>query len=199
MIPDDALGDGPPAEFLPPDDVPKSRLIDLELGGVALNDPSQGHMVQVWRAYKERLESVIYVEPADRSLPPVPVVDTGTSEALDIGLSFDQNMRPVLCWAVGGTVFLYWYDGTIPGPTISSWMGRSPLVTLDDKRPEAAVEAYNDVLLFYMDGTDLKMRRQRDRYANEFYLNSPGPWARLRRAGMGRGLKLQIEVTNVGE
>ena len=195
MIPGDVLSpSAKPSAYLLPDSVPKSKLADLELGGVALNDPSQGHMVQVWHAYKERLGTAIYVEPWDQSDPAVPVVDTQSTEAVDIGLGFDQNMRPVICWAHAGSVFLYWYDGTVPGPVISSWPGRTPVVTLDDKRALSAANGTNDVLLFYMDGADMKMRRQRDRYATEFILASPGEFARINRAGMNRGLRLQIEV-----
>lgn len=195
MIPDNALA--PAAEraiYLPPTDVPRSPLEDLEYGGIALNDPSQGHFVQVWRAYRPLLETGIWVRPWDNSVPAVMVQDTGSNLARDIGLGFDQNMRPVVCWSDNGSVFLSWYDGTIPGVRVSSWPGRSPVVTLDDKRWEAAVEAYNDVLLFYMDGADMKMRRQRDRYETEFILASPGEFARINRAGMNRALRLQIEV-----
>jgi hypothetical protein len=200
MIPGNTLYPaGPVSPYLPPDDVPKSRLVDLELGGVALNDPSQGHMVRVWKAWRDPLDTIVYVEPLDQSTAPVPVVDTGSTAAVDIGLGFDQNMRPVICWALGGFVHLYWYDGTIPGPTVTSWAGRTPVVTLDDKREQSAAEATNDVLLLYLVGADMKMRRQRDRYATEFTVASPGPFASIRRAGMNRGLRLQVEVVGADD
>ena len=200
MIPEDTLYPaGPVSPYLPPDDVPKSRLADLELGGVALNDPSQGHMVRVWKAWRDSLDTGIYVEPLDQSIAPVLVVDTGSMASVDIGLGFDQNMRPVICWELGGFVYLYWYDSTIPGPTVTSWAGRTPVVTLDDKRERSSAEGTNDNLLFYMDGADMKMRRQRDRYATEFTVASPGPFASIRRAGMSKGLRLQVEVVGADD
>jgi len=195
MFPDNSLApDAPKALFLPPTDVPRSPLEDLEYGGIALNDPSQGHLVQVWLAYRPLLETGIWVRPWDNSVPAVMVQDTGSNLARDIGLGFDQNMRPVVCWSDNGSVFLSWYDGTIPGVRVSSWPGRSPVVTLDDKRDESTTQGTNDVLLLYMDGIDMKMRRQRDRYETEFILASPGEFARINRAGMNRALRLQIEV-----
>lgn len=200
MFPDNSLApDAPGTRFLPPTDVPRSPLEDLEYGGIALNDPSQGHLVQVWRAYRPVLETGIWVRPWDNSAPAVMVQDTGSYLARDIGLGFDQNMRPAVCWSDNGAVFLSWYDGTIPGVRVSSWPGRSPVVSLDDKREESTTQGTNDILLLYMDGADMKMRRQRDRYETEFILASPGESSFIARAGMNVGLRFQIEVEGVAQ
>lgn len=132
------------------------------------------------------------VGPVDESFPAI----VGYPDAFGatwISLAFDQNMRYILAWQMpGGQVFLYWYDSAIEDYALTSWFGRTPRLTLDDKRPEAS--GWSDVILFYIEGTTLKMRVQRDRFTIAYNMGEVGLNARLGRVGMAENLRLQVEV-----
>jgi hypothetical protein len=115
----------------------------------------------------------------------------------ELSLSFDQNMRPAVAYVVAGQAYLYWYNSvtelqetwTLPADV------KSPFLSLDDKRDPATTITSNDTLLFYIRGTSLYYRQQRERYVTERLLKTyPDSNIRVGRAGMSRGLRMQIQI-----
>lgn len=178
-----------PGEFLAPDDrVRPSLLVDYEMGGVALGDPSQGLQVQVWEA---RVDSgMIQVRPEGVGGWTDVVSDTGISE---IALAFDQNMRPTVAYVASGVAKMRWFDAVAAAYVISTFAGAtSPVVTMDDKRP--AQIGLNDIVLFYLRGGRVYYRVQRERFINEYDLAAvPENVSRIKRWGMTDQLRVQLE------
>lgn len=195
-LPGEALEVAAPAAlFIVPDDLGRpTRALDFERGGVALNDASQGLNIKNWRARVSGNDVLISEEPYTSES--VVITDTGI---IDISLAFDQNMRPTLAYLSGGSVKLYWYDAALPGQTTTTFTGiTSPFLALDDKRSVATAIASNDILLFYINGNQLAYRQQRDRFNTERILRTfPGSGVSIKRAGMGSGLRMQVEITGV--
>src|SRR6056297_2820812 len=97
MIPDQRLSTTTlTAPFLHPDGLVTSPLKDYELGGRALNDPSEGLQVQVWTCYVDGDDIMIQ---AGDSAPEVLFTAAGTTE---VALAFDQNMRPAVAFTQSG-------------------------------------------------------------------------------------------------
>ena len=174
-----------------PDDLGRTdKLIDYERGGIALNDPGQGLNVLNWRVQVIGDEVRVSPEPYSSDT----LLFSG-AEITEASLAFDQNMRPVVAYVQAGVTKLWWYDSSIPGQTVTTYSNsRSPFLTMDDKREIGGGQ--NDILMFYLKGTaDLYYRRQRDRYNTEFFVCTfARPINQITRVGLGRGLRLQIEV-----
>lgn len=195
MIPDNRLSTTPqPATFIPPDDrypvaANVGTPIDWELGGIAVNDVSQGLLVQVWEFTVT--ESMITVGPEGSPDPPTELIPA--ARVTEISGSFDSAMNPVLAYVQDEEVKLRWYDPDVTGYVTTAFPGyRSPRLTLDDKRPGHDTD--RDVLLFAMKGDTLVYRQQRDKYATERALSTDSTYHELGRVGMNRGNRVQIEV-----
>lgn len=177
------------SEFLSPDNrVRSSLLIDYELGGVALGDPTQGLDVQVWEA--QVVGDDIQVRPESGGSWTTILSDT---EITEISISFDQNMQATIAYVAAGVAKLYWYDAVAEAFVTTTYTGASsPVVTMDDKRPMQI--GHNDILLFYILGGELIHRLQRDRFLTAYNLGAvPSGTTRIRRWGMSYGLRIQIE------
>jgi hypothetical protein len=174
--------------FLEPDGRTRvSLLVDYEMGGVAIGDPSQGLQVQVWECRVDA--GVIQTRPESGGSWTNITSDTDITE---VALAFDQNMQPTVAYMAGGVAKLYWYDGSLPGYVTSSITGAtSPRVTMDDKRPMQV--GLNDVLLFYFMNGRIKHRRQRDRYITEYDL-APVPlgMSQIKQWGMTAVNRIQL-------
>lgn len=182
------------AVLLSPDvDGRPSLLEDYEMGGIAINDPSQGLQVQNWRA---RLDGDdVLVGPDPYSSETVVISDTDITE---LSLAFDQNMRPTIAYVAGGVNKLYWYD-TVPEThvtTVFNAEDRSPFVTMDDKRRPATTVNLNDVLFFYIRGTTLYYRQQRDRFQTERALATVEDGQSIVKCGMSRALRVQVHLSS---
>lgn len=196
-----------PAAFLPPDDrgrlnrepplTPLARepIVDFERGGAAVGDASQGLDVKTWRM---RVLGDGEVRLGDEPFDYDQVLFTD-AQITELSFAFDQNMRPTVAYVASGQAKLYWFDPNANAFVVSNLAAdvRSPVLTLDDKRPIAGT--LNDILLFYFRGATLYHRLQRERYQVEYALktfSSPDVW--ITRAGMGRGLRMQIEIAGPG-
>lgn len=181
-----------PAEILPPRNVPKDFLVDYELGGVALNNPSQGLEVKVWTG--QYIDGAVVLEA--EGVPPTTLFSL--PDITEFQFTFDQNMQPSVAYATAsGVAALRWWDGTVPAfSTLTLPAGsRSPRCTLDDKR--RLQTSVSDVVLFYIRGDALYMRVQRDRFTIEYPLVESAPWLEDRffgQVGMGRNLRLQLQL-----
>ena len=177
--------------FMAPDDrVRASLLVDYEMGGADIGDPSQGLQVKAWEARVDGNNIQVRTDGTG-------AWTTVTSDAsiTELALAFDQNMRPTVAYVAGGTAKMYWYDAVAAAYVTTSYPGAtSPVVTMDDKRDMQI--GLNDVLLFYLQGGRVKHRRQRDRYTIEYDLaDVPTGMTRIARWGFTAGKRIQLEFS----
>lgn len=163
------------------------------MGGVALNDPSQGLMVKPWRAFADGAGNV-FVESEDDP----PVFQFAAPGITTISLTFDHNMEPFVAFTQPDGTKFYWFD-TFDSmhkitalPLGSSW----PRASLDDKRQISS--ATSDIILAYIRDGNLYFRQQRDRYLIEYLLyadlNQDIISPRIIEVGMGTNLRFQFHV-----
>lgn len=147
----------PPNLYLP--------LTDYSIGGVGIDDPSQGLALKTWTAQVDGSGAVML------SAAGVSPTTVFTRAGITwIGLAFDSNMKVFLTWLEAAGAFYRWFDSTVNNYTVSSLPAGSDHVfaQLDDTRPLES--STRDVLLHYMRGSHLFMRIQRDRYGVEYDL-----------------------------
>jgi hypothetical protein len=191
MIPEDRLSTVVAyAPFYPPDDVdPPDELWDTELGGVALNDSSQGLRVKVWTLRADGNTGNIYISAFD-------VFETLLFSApgvQEVSLAFDQNMRPFVAFVQDGQARYRWYDTLLGANRISDLnvLDRNPRCCMDDKRDLQTASGNNDIVLAYMRENALYFRQQRERFETEHLLKTDVN-GRLLRVGMNTGKRLQF-------
>lgn len=165
-------------------------LVDYELGGVALSDPSQGLEVRQWR---------VAVVGADVCVSPHPEGSPRTAlfpaeDVTELALAFDQLMHPTIAFVQAGVTKLYWYDSLAAAQVTTSFPGAySPMLCHDDKRAAQVVAGVTDVLFFYLLGGNLCYRQQRDRFTVERVLGPLGAGAtRITGVGMGTNGRVQV-------
>jgi hypothetical protein len=174
MLPNNALSTTLEySQFLPPDNLPPSDMVDYEEGGVALSDGSQGLQVQVWT-----LQGI----PTGGLSDPVDVVISApNTEATTlfsrvgiskVALAFDQNMHPFVAFVQNGQATFWWFDTTVLQfvftdlPTGST----DTCCCIDDRRSLQTLTGFNDIILAYIRDDNLYYRQQRDRYTTEYLL-----------------------------
>lgn len=160
-------------------------LIDYEVGGVALNDPSAGLTGYNWTA--EYADGAVYIWRED--LGESTKVSILAREGITrIGLAFNQNMQPYLCWEEGDGCFLWYYSPSGAMEMMQIADAVEPCLTLDERRLELV--SNSDVILSYRNGTSLCARVQRENFATEHVLADIGD-SELTGAGMTTGLHMQ--------
>ncbi len=193
MIPNQSLSSTQlQAKFLYPDNIIRaSELEDFEMGGIALQDPSQGLMYQPWYGKIDPVTKIATLEPLDGSAPPTAIF-TETETPVEFSFSFDLNMRQhSIVRFADNTCKLRWYDSAIPGYTITTYTGiTSAMLCMDDKRPVNSGNA--DVLFTYLKDNSLYFRAQRDRFLVE-YLLKPDVVSNLRITNFGMGTNLRVQ------
>jgi len=185
------------APLLSPDNRDRTDLLlDYELGGVALNDPSAGLQVQPWEAWSDGAH--LWVAPSPGRTPTTLLL-TG-SGITEVALAFDQNMRATVAYVESGTAKLRWFDTSIGAMTTTSYAGAtSPMLTLDDKRALSTLTGTSDVLFAYIRAGSVYYRQQRDRFTIERLLGAlPPSSTRIDRIGMGANNRLQIWAGSFG-
>lgn len=161
--------------FLYPDNIVPQWFEDYEMGGIALQDPSQGLEYQPWYGSWN-------AETGDISLRPniigAPIVILNEPDVVDFTFTFDQNMR----WSVAiltstGVVRFHWYDSLVAAYVVTTYPGmRSVKLCLDDKRAIQVLSDRSDILLSYVSDADiLYVRTQRERYLIEYSLSPDIP------------------------
>lgn len=179
-----------PGNLLSPDNETLGTTVAKEMGGVGLNDPSQGLNVQVWTLTTDGTDVTIS---APNTSPAV--LFSGTN-ITDIDLAFDQNMRPFVAFIEDGQARFWWFD-TQTGMTKFTNLPSdavTPRCCLDDKR--GLQSNSSDILLAYIRGTSLFLRAQRDRYDVERSLAEAVSPA-LVRMGMGNNLRMHFLLEKV--
>lgn len=201
MIPQNMLAPSPviSAFFSPDGDTSITELLDLELGGIGLNDPSQGLQVQTWQLSVDNLLGTFTIS-SDTQAPLILFTRSNPTWAR---LAFDQNMHPFISFVDQTGAHFYWWDPTIPGNTITDLSAgiQFPCCSMDDKREIATLMGWNDIILAYILNNNLYFRAQQDRYTVEYLLYTDltklvaAP--RLWKIGMNSLLRLQFAVQGV--
>ena len=176
--------------FQSPDNERTSALIDQEYGGIALNDASQGLRRQIWTlSYQNNIDLVLQPQVGPS------VVAFSASEVAELALAFDQNMRPIIAYRQGETVFLRWWDSLASAFTVTNFGTlRSPRLCMDDKRESQRTDS--DVIFAYITTAGaLCYRQQRDRYETQRVLRSGlDASTRIKSIGMTKNWRLQFEL-----
>lgn len=193
-IPDNRLSTVPHLDtYIPPDGYDRISLDDKELGPANLGDISEGLTFQTWHLTYSDPDFTI--TPGTSGTPITTPTIPAVANVTQLSFAFDQNANITIAYTVGTTASLYWFDtvsaGYITTPSIADAI--SPFLCLDDKR--ITQRPASDVLLFYTKVVGpnwvLHMRRQRDRYADEYDMQLPC-WPYIWKLGMHEGLRLQI-------
>lgn len=187
MIPDNRLSDiDRSAQFSARVRGPGELLTDYEVGGVALQDASQGLLVKLWTL---RYEDGDMLLSADGVPETVLFSRPGVEQ---IGLAFDNNMSPFVAFQDAGGVAYWSFDTAQQQFVISDYLPvgcHDPRCTLDEKRE--LLDQYRDIILAYLRDGNLYYRQQRDNYGIERQLD-PGPFVSLVAVGMNRKNSLQF-------
>ena len=150
-----------PGRFQEPVNQRSEPLIDYEMGGVALQDPSVGLQEKLWTLRSDGHAVTVEAE----GVAPVQLF-ARTGLVQRVSLAFDQQMVPHVAFVEDGVTWLWWWDNLAGAMTYTQIPGaRSPCLGLDVK--EAGDLASGDVTLAYMKGASVCIRKQRDRFAVE--------------------------------
>lgn len=196
MIPEERLSSTPVIGGFVDTFFTGNPLVDVEFGGVDLNDPSQGINLKPWTLRYNRGTGDVTVSAAG-------VAETvlfNRPDITEVSLAFDRNMNPAVSFVQAGQAKFYWYDTLISDFVFwETELGAAvdPRVTHDDKR--ASQSAISDVIIAYVRAGVLRYRQQRDRYTVEITppigpAGSPLNTARLYHVGMNRENRLQFAV-----
>lgn len=190
MLPQNVVSDTPVSStFQWPDSIDVVPLESYELGGVAINDPSEGRQVQAWLCWVEG--NAMKVSPYESGTPETTLF-TFSGEVTMVSLAFDASMAPTVAYEEDGVIKLWWYDTLIEDYRTDSFPdATSAGVCSDDKR--ALQSAVSDVVFAYVADDYLYWRQQRDRYTVEYTAGQAGG-GRLRRLGMNTVNRLQFEL-----
>lgn len=174
--------------YLPPDERVTTPLVDYELGGVALSDPSQGLMVKVWKAWLQLIDIRLQAEGG------VATTLFQATQVTELSFCFDQNMQWAVAYIQEGVLKLRWFDSSVGGYVTSIFsQAVNPKLALDDKRIETI--ASSDMILAYLRDDALYYRQQRDRFQIEYLLrDNLFPGTKLKNIGMNKNLRLQFEL-----
>lgn len=181
-----------------PDNLTSTALQDWQLGGIGLSDPSQGLEYQAWElnVLGQTINTAVYL-----SAPNTPATQIFALANLTWArLAFDQNMKPVISYVAGGQAGFYWWDPTIPGITFTNLpsTANNPCVTMDDKRALSTLLGSNDIVMTYVNNTNLCYRLQRERYQTEhiWYTNITNVISNpyVNKIGMNQNYRLQLDI-----
>lgn len=181
-----------------PDNISSSNsLIDYEMGGIALQDTSQGLKYQAWKGYWNPTDSTAYIQPLDESAPPVSIF-TEAGDVEDFSFTFDQNMRwTAVTRKSDNTVKFRWYD-SVPGAYVmTSYTGiNSVKLALDDHRATQVNGGSSDIILTYILGGNVCWRIQRDRFLTQYVHPSLvlAANAQITHFGLSNKLRLQWRI-----
>lgn len=184
-----------PAYFLRPDDRAREEqglLVDYEYGGVAIQDPSQGLRVRIWKLWVD-VEDV-RIAPLD-ALGGAVTLFSGAG-ITEVTLSFDNNMMPVIAYLQNDDLKLRWFDlSQSPPQYVTNNFGpgiATPYLAFDDKRPQFI--GTSDVMLFYVRDRKVWVRLLRERWTVEYdWADIPDHAGRILAAGMSRGNRMQLK------
>lgn len=187
MIPNNQLSSRPVrSPFIGADSIESTPDVSYEDGGVALNDPSQGLLFQVWTAQIRNSGTQITIRSETHEES---VLITG-NDIREVSLAFDSNMRPNVVYLEGDTTKLFWFDTTVGQMVTTEYTDLfTPRLSTDDKRESQS--SNRDIIFAYVRSGNLYFRQQRDRFEVE-YLLAENPEGKFIKFGMNRQLRLQF-------
>jgi hypothetical protein len=155
--------------YLYPDNLQTYILLDYELGGIGLNDPSAGLRYQKWTLrYFPNTEDMV-IEADNTS----PTILFNRPDITEISLAFDQNMNPFVAFVQDGDAWFWWWDTDVQATVFTPLPANTitPRCCLDDKR-ESQTDT-SDIILCYVTNNVLYSRQERDRYTEQYTLDDP--------------------------
>lgn len=165
-------------EFISPRDRKYKNNVSYEIGGVALSDTSHGLLSDVWKAWID--ENKIYIKRDDLDQQTLLLTDENITE---VDFTFDQNMRPCVCYVSNGQAKLYWFDTQSNDYQTTTFENiQNPRLSLDDKRGFNVENS--DIIFAYIKDNTLYYRQQRDRFGIEYLLKEN--ISVLQKIGMGK-------------
>lgn len=173
---------------------PYGPFFDWEMGGAALQDPTQGYLVQRWAM---RVVDFRRVE-IRAGIGSWQLVFEWASDITYASFAFDANMNVVVVFNSGTGSKVYWFD---PTPNAYVFFDlpagiRTPRTCLDEKRP--ALDNYRDTLVTYFRGGNLCIRSLSQRFLTETILASGQPSnAEILEFGMNVRQRVQWGLRNV--
>ena len=177
-----------PRPFLVPNR--QKELIDYEWGGVAIQNTSLGLRHSLWECSYFKPQSSIVIRRTD--LSEYHTIITGVPRVTRVGLAFDFNMRPTICFVQDEVSKLYWYDTAQNKAIITEFAGmENPCISLDDTRLHQSHRA--DIILAYQRGRDIFIRQQRDRYQKEILFKRNFGVSMLFQVGMNTGNRFEFK------
>jgi len=191
MLPNNAISAVPKyAIYQAPDAQDGQEVQSLELGGVALNDATQGRRVRTWKAWID--DKTIKIAPFVE-MAPVTTLVTVAGTLTSVSLAFDASMAPTICYFEDDLLKLRWYNTVTASFQTDSFSGAtSARVSTDDKR--SSREGQSDVIFAYVRAGTLYYRQQRDRYLIERVVGAAVK-RKLTRLGLTQNYRLQFELS----
>ncbi len=176
--------------FNRPDDALKyNPLVDYELGGIGLNNASQGLRVQWWKA--EHVAGDIVLTPLV-SGSPVTIL-SGLVNVTEVSLAFDNLMQPHISYVSAGIPHLWWYNSLTAQMEHRAFPGiNTPRMTLDIHSPLQSANA--DIIFAYTIDDTLYCRLQRDRFDTQYTLKVIRSGIKLNKVGMCAGNRIEYEL-----
>ncbi|CAK25977.1 putative structural protein [Pseudomonas phage LKD16] len=168
-----------------------SDVLDFCDGGVAIQDPSEGLFVRVWRTMLRNDGTYLGWEDGTNEVRIGDGIDAGIST---ISLDFDSNMNYVFVFVRADKTGALSYFNVQQGRRIIVELGQVDYakVALDDKRPGAT--AWAQVIVPYTRGGNMYVRTQNENYTQEHLEVDTGKVFRpLVKCGMGTNLRFQVQ------
>lgn len=189
MFPDNVLSTHPRTGPLkPPKDEAFNPRMSRHRGGTAIGDSSLGLDVRTWTLQIDGDNMLL----SNTTMAPTVVLTVeGVKEC---SLAFDQNMRIAIAYQTDDASHIYFYNSLLASyDTLSISGAKYARALTDDVRRAPNVSNLNDVLFFYVLGTTLCMRVQRERFAIEYPLYDVANY-RLEHVGMNDHLRVQMNL-----
>ncbi len=166
---------------------------DFEMGGIALQDPTEGLFVKPWKVWWDKSDDTVYIKPVEEDVEPLAIFTE--PDVQDLTFTFDQNMRWIAATRKeDNSVTLRWYDPQIEAYTVSHWTGWTSIKLAHDTKFHTFTDlGLTDVILTYLESGQLKWRIQRDRYTVPYvYGNETFP-ARFQITHFGLNVKNRLQ------
>lgn len=173
--------------FLYLGEAPYDPLSQTVMGGIALNDGTQGRLVKPWTIFYTPAAALIQVQPSDGPV----ALTLSEADVQTVSLAFDTNMSPVISWQTSTGANLYYYDTLTFSYVTRNFAGvTSCRVCVDD--PLAFYVSQSDVIFGYTLNGNLCYRQQRDRYDIEYIIKPTSK--HLIKMGPSSENRLQFEM-----
>ena len=173
------------SEFMPPKNVPYAPLVSLHYGGVALNDSSQGRLVDIWTFSLSGNDVQVA-----RTIG-APTVLFTRAGITHLSGAFDSNMQPVVVFKDGTGCFIWYFDSLAGSFIFKAVAGASSIQCATDDLREFN-SSQSDVVAVYLRAGAVYWRQQRNRYDTEYTAGTAT--GTVTRVGMNQGVRFQIEV-----